>query len=382
MGFLLIASLLIAIAYAGLILSYAYFFLKPKSYNESSANKNDIKVSIIIPARNEADCILNLLESIKNQSYPSHLLEVVIVDDASTDDTYTVTNEFVLQHPGLNCKIIKLEDVNTTKTYKKHAISKAMELISGDLVVSTDADCIAGKDWIAEIVSIYKQTQAKMIVGLVAYNNDTTVFQKMQHLEFLSLIASGAAAVNSGSPIMCNGANLVYERKAFKAVNGFNANNQYASGDDVFLLLKIKKYFGKKSIVVADSKNAIVYTEAKKTLSEFTQQRIRWASKAKGYRDLSILFVAAVVFAFNFCIISTFILGFFNSIFFLASVFLFSIKLIVDFPVLFSICNYLNRKDLLLFYLPLQLLYLPYLLLIGTISNFVSYSWKGRKIET
>jgi len=134
----------------------------------------------------------------------------------------------------------------------------------------------------------------------------------MQHLEFLSLVASGAASVNSGFPVMCNGANLIYEKKAFDEVNGFDANENYASGDDVFLLLKMKKHFGKRSISVLNKPKAIVYTEAKKTLSELTHQRLRWASKTKGYRDFAILFVAAIVFGFNLSIITNLLLCFYQ----------------------------------------------------------------------
>jgi cellulose synthase/poly-beta-1,6-N-acetylglucosamine synthase-like glycosyltransferase len=277
---------------------------------------------------------------------------------------------------------LRLEDNIGSKTYKKDAITKAIHIISGDLIVTTDADCVAGNDWIKEIVAFYSQTNAKMIVGLVAYQNDNTVFQKMQHLEFLSLVASAAAAVNAGMPIMCNGANLIYEKTAFDEVNGFDTNENYASGDDVFLLLKIKKHFGKDSIYALKNKHAIVYTEAKKTISTFTQQRLRWASKTKGYRDIGILFVAAVVFGFNLSIISNFILGYFYPLFLSLAIHVLILKIIIDFPILCIICNYIKRNDLLLYYIPLQLLYLPYILLIGTIGNFISFSWKGRKITS
>ncbi len=285
------------------------------------------------------------------------------------------------QHIELNCKLLKIEDNIQKKTYKKFAISKAIQASSGDLIITTDADCIVCPDWVSGIVSKYKQTKAKIIVGLVAYHKDDNAFQKMQHLEFLSLIASGAAAVQSGFPIMCNGANLIYERKAFDEVNGFDSDDQFASGDDVFLLLKIKKYFGKQSIFVLNDQNTIVYTQAKKNLSEFIHQRIRWASKTKGYKDFSILLVAGIVFAYNVSIILTLLLGLISHNYLLFSLYLFGIKVIVDFPIMYSITKYMNRKDLLAYYLPIQILYLPYMLIIGVISNFVSYQWKGRTVN-
>ncbi|MFZ4412339.1 MAG: glycosyltransferase [Bacteroidales bacterium] len=376
-----IGFIVIILAYSLLILSYAYFFAKLKRNSLDYQIVNPIKVSIIIAARNEAHCILTLMKSIKNQNYTPDSIEIIVVDDASTDDTFKTVEKFADQYPDFNCKLIRIEEDSIKPTYKKFAISKAILQSEGELIITTDADCIVGPYWVSGIVNYYQQTKAKILVGLVAYQHDTSVFQKMQHLEFLSLIASGAAAVQSGFPIMCNGANLIYERKAFDEVNGFDSNAEYASGDDVFLLLKIKKHYGKESVFALNDRKTIVYTEAKKTFPEFLHQRIRWASKTKGYKDVAILMVAGIIFLFNACILFTFLMGIFQHELLKLSLILFIIKLIVDFPILFGITAFVNRKDLLLYFIPLQIIYLPYVLIIGTISNFVSYQWKGRKID-
>ena len=143
----------------------------------------------------------------------------------------------------------------------------------------------------------------------------------------------------------------------------------------------MKKNFGKQSIFVLNDKNTIVFTQAKKNFAELIQQRIRWASKTKGYKDISILFVAFIVFIYNISIIFTFLIGLKYNDLLLLSLYLFLIKLVVDFHIMYSITSFINRKDLLIYYLPLQLVYLPYILIIGTISNFVSYKWKGRTIK-
>ncbi len=376
-----IVLLLIIITYSALIFSYSFFFKKISIFKKEAMNTAIIKVSIIIPARNESHCITDLLYAIKNQDYPAQFVEIIVVDDASTDDTYAVVESFITHYSEINCKVLKIENDSINPTYKKYAISQAVRISKGDLIITTDADCMVGSGWVSGIVSKYQSTKAKMLVGLVAYHNDNNAFQKIQHLEFLSLIASGAAAVASGFPIMCNGANLVYERKAFDAVNGFDANEQFASGDDVFLLLKIKKYFGRQSISILNDKETIVYTQAKQTLSGFIHQRIRWASKTKGYKDAAILLVAGIVFALNAAIIFTFFAGIFCHELLLYSLGLFIIKVIVDFPIMLSITGFVNRRDLLVYYLPLQIVYLPYVLIIGIVSNFVSYSWKGRRVK-
>lgn len=381
MEILIIAILIvISVMYSILILCYSVFFKRSVIIKTEDKIAAFVKVSIIIPARNEAQRIGYLLNSILDQSYPADYIEVIVIDDASTDKTYQIAKTFADDNPSLHFKVLKIEENKQRTTYKKYAISKAIAVADGDLIVTTDADCMVGVDWIKGVVNAYKHTKAKMLVGLVAYHNDNVAFEKMQHLEFLSLIASGAAAVESGYPIMCNGANLIYEKKAFNEVNGFKTNDDFASGDDVFLLLKMKKHFGKKSISVLTDKDTLVYTQATKTLKDFTNQRLRWASKTRGYKDFNILLVAGIVFAFNLAIIACSFYGICDISFLFYGLLMLILKIFIDFPIILAITKFVNRKDLLIFYLPMQIFYLPYIVIIGVIGNFVSYKWKGRTI--
>lgn len=379
--YLTLLLFIICLLYLILIVSYAFFFSKAIELEITDTIDNPVKVSVIIPARNEAHCIGNILNLLKNQTYPSEFIEIIIVDDDSTDDTYKIVNSFTEQNSLLNCKILRISESKSNIKYKKQAVSKAISISEGDLIITTDADCSVGPDWIKCIVTAYKKTNAKMLVGMVAYHNDNTVFEKMQHLEFLSLIASGIAAIQSGFPIMCNGANLIYEKIAYHDVNGFYSNDKFASGDDVFLLLKIKKYFGNNSIFALTDPRTLVYTQASKTLKDFTNQRLRWASKTSGYRDINILLVAGIVFVFNLGILICFLYGIVDSGFFVYALIMILFKIVVDFPILHRITLYMNRKDLLKYYIPLQILYFPYILIIGVLSNFISYRWKGRTIS-
>ena len=379
--YLTLLLFIICLLYLILIVSYAFFFSKAIELEITDTIDNPLKVSVIIPARNEAHCIGNILNLLKNQTYPSEFTEIIIVDDDSTDDTYKIVNSFSEQNSLLNCKILRISENKSNIKYKKQAVSKAISISEGDLIITTDADCSVGPDWIKCIVSAYRKTNAKMLVGMVAYHNDNTVFEKMQHLEFLSLIASGIAAIQSGFPIMCNGANLIYEKKAYHDVNGFYSNDKFASGDDVFLLLKIKKFFGNNSIFALTDPGTLVYTQASKTLKDFTNQRLRWASKTSGYRDINILLVAGIVFVFNLGILICFLYGIIDPDFFVYALIMIVFKIVVDFPILHRITLYMNRKDLLKYYIPLQILYFPYILIIGVLSNFISYRWKGRIIS-
>ncbi len=380
--FEILLALLLAISgkfYLELILKYILNWNKLIANQKNLTPTDGINLSIVIAARNEENTIKNILTDLINQSYPANKYEVIIVDDFSDDNTYTIINNFINDNGRNTFHLLKKEDKNTTPFGKKNAIIRGVAQAKGDLIIQTDADCSVGKEWLQTIANNYEEYKPKMMFGLVAYKDDKTIFEKLQHLEFLSLIASGAAAAYN-KPIMCNGANLIYERKAYQEIQTLATKDIYASGDDVFLLLNFKKAFGNNSIKVIIDKEAIVYTKAKETLKEFCNQRIRWASKSKGYKDWDIIKTALIVFVFNISLLLSFIFSFyFNTILLLFSIF-FILKIIIDIPILYNICMHTNRRDLLKYYLPLQIIY-PIYLCFAAIAGFISkYNWKGRSI--
>jgi len=363
--------------YLVLIIEYTLNLRLLLKKGEVLPDDNTVTISVIIAARNEENNIKIILNDLVKQNYPIDKFEIIIIDDSSDDDTYNIVYDFINDNGSHAFQLIKTEEKKNFG--KKNALTQGIALAKGELIVQTDADCSVGPEWLSTIVNNFNQTKPKMMFGLVAYQNDKTIFEKLQHLEFLSLIASGAAAAYT-KPILCNGANLIYERKAYQEVNALGIDEIYASGDDVFLLLRLKKHFGNENIKVITDIKAIVYTQAKETLKEFIHQRIRWASKSKGYKDWDIIKVTLIVFTFNIGLLLTLILSIFlNSLFSLFLIF-FILKIIIDIPILYIICKHIQRRDLLKYYILLQIVYLPYLCFTATAGFTSKYSWKGRNI--
>lgn len=378
---MLIYFIFIIFFYLILISGFTFYFKKAISIKNTFELRSNICLSIIVPARNEAHQIPFLLDSILKQNYKKQFFEVIIVDDASTDNTSEVIKSFISKHADLNIKLLRIEEDIFNPTFKKNALTNAINIAEGELIITTDADCVFGPDWLESIANYYSVNQFKFIIGMVAYHNDSNVFMKMQHLEFLSLIATGIGSLRMGYPIMCNGANLIFQKKVFIDIDGYKSDKNIVSGDDVLFMLKVKQHYGKSSISYLIDKKSIIYTSASKTLGEFVNQRIRWASKSKVYRDFPILFVAAIVFLYNFLIGLCFVSAIISVKYIYYALSLLLIKSIIDFPILYLISKYINRKDLLLYYLPLQFLYFPYVLIIGVLSFIKSYKWKGRIVR-
>ncbi|MEI6816024.1 MAG: glycosyltransferase [Bacteroidota bacterium] len=369
--------------------SFTYLFLiiaywlswnnLPVFSNESNID-NITKISIIIPTRNEHENIANCLQDINNQSYPKHLFEILIVNDDSTDDTVSIINEFKASHPSLSLKVLNLYVQNHSMAYKKNAISLGISQADGELIITTDADCRFGKDWIKTIATYNEKFHPKFISSPVCFINEKNLFERMQTLEFLSLIGIGAAAINMNKPNMCNGANIAFERKAYLDVNGYDNTNEPASGDDMFLLLKMAKKYP-HDIAFLKSKDVIVYTYPKKNISEFYQQRKRWASKGTKYNDSSITLVAAIVYFANAVWLLNFILLFLNSDFMYLFFIQTSIRAFIEVCFLFAVTSFFGRRKLLLLF-PLTFIFnIFYVIIIGMLGSIGSYEWKGRTVK-
>jgi len=338
------------------------------------------KVSVIIATRNEEDNIKLCLNDLIAQDFDKNLFEVIIVDDFSTDKTISIIKDFV-KSSSVNIQLIDLKNEKHGKFSKKEAIQKAIEKSNGELIITTDADCRINSKWVSTFVDYYENSEKKLISGPVCFHRKVSFWGKLQSLEFLSLVSSGAGAIRIGKPIMCNGANLAYSKTAFYTIKGFEKDKKYSSGDDVFLLQNMKKTFGSKSIGFLKSKNAIVYTKPQNSIKGFINQRIRWTSKSSGYKDFFLILTAFSVLLLNLSIISSIIITLFHPHFLLFTIIIFVIKSIIDFPILLGITSFTKQKNLLFFYFPLQFIYPIYISVLGILGNLLNFNWKDRKLK-
>lgn len=343
--------------------TFGLFNLKEKFYNYDK--KNIIKVSVLIAARNEENNIKKLLESIYNQSFPKELFEVIIVDDHSTDNTKNIINNFINENKELDIKLLEAENVG-----KKLAISQALHTAINELIIVTDADCVLNNLWIESIVGFYQEKKCKMILAPVLLSPAENFFEKMQVLEHLSLIGSTAGSASIGFPVMCNGANMAYERKAALEVEKYRKDFNIPSGDDMFLLEQMVKYYGHENVKFLLSKSAIVKTKTCKTLKDFFRQRRRWVSKTKSYTSWKVILTSLVVLFFNLSIISLFISAFFIPALWSIYILLTLLKFFIDFPLLKNISSFMNQSSLLKWTLLLEFIY-PFYAVFTALSGTI-----------
>ena len=377
MIYILISGFLF-MAYALLILSITVGWWRLKVFKRTDLMP-EAKVSVIIAVRNEALNIEPMLKSLLAQDYPSHLFEIIIVDDHSTDSTSRLVEEYIVRKTEhQNLKLFNLGVRNGSG--KKAAIDHGIKSSEGEFIIITDADCTAGSQWVSTIASYFAMQKPMMILGPVRITDSGSFFGKLQSLEFMSLISSAAGACNAGFPILANGANIAFTRHAYESCGGFAGNMQFPSGDDMFLMMSIKRKFGTKAIRFLRSEQAIVNTPATPGFKAFIQQRMRWVSKSRGYTDPFLILSSVIVLLTNVCFVFTAFGAIVSSYYMQNFLILFILKMLIDLPLMVGFSRFQRSTALLRLFPLMEVLNAVYTLLIGIAGNIGRYEWKGRQV--
>jgi cellulose synthase/poly-beta-1,6-N-acetylglucosamine synthase-like glycosyltransferase len=369
----LLITLIFLLLYSILIFYYLNAWSKLDEYTPSATVNNGL-LSVIIPARNEEKNIANLLNALAQQTYPKEFFEVIIVDDFSEDGTADIVRKFRLP----NLTLIQPEI--SSQSSKKKAIEAGINKAAGELIITTDADCVPSKYWLEKINNFYVATDAAFIAAPVKFSHNQSFLQIFQSLDFLTLQGITAASVGSDLYAMCNGANLAYKKEAFENVNGFEGIDKVATGDDMLLMHKIRgKYPGK--IFYLKSKEAITYTQPMLSWKEFFMQRKRWASKTLVYDDYKIIAVLGFVYLLNCLFIALIIASLFNAFYWWFVVGFWLAKTIIEFPFIKDVAKFYEEKTVTKYLWLFQPVHIMYTVFIGIASQFGKYEWKGRKTK-
>ncbi|WP_394758007.1 glycosyltransferase [Flavobacterium sp.] len=347
-----------------------YGFTKIKSF-ESESLQPKTKFSIIVPFRNEVENLPNLLSSIEKLNYPNDLFEVILVDDES-DFRFASPIRF------RSGQIIVIDNIRISNSPKKDAINTAIEIAKNDWIITTDADCIVGPNWLTTFDAFIQKNNTRMVAAGVFYKTNDSFLDAFQQLDLLSLQGTTIGSFGNNQAFMCNGANFCYQKSFFTALNGFDGNDKIASGDDVFLLQKaIQK--DKNNVYFLKSESIIVQTKTEKTWTDLFNQRVRWASKTANYNSLyskqlgvSVLMINLFwVLSFGFWIFGILSLNYFGLL-------LFS-KFLIDFVLLYKTSVFFKTN--LRYVLLSSFVYPLFCISVALYSLFGNYTWKGRRFK-
>lgn len=272
-------------------------------------------------------------------------------------------------------RLVELEDTpGRSRAHKKRALAAGVDAARGQIIVTTDADCMVSPSWISTLVS-YFRPDVGMVVGPVLYRRRGTPFDGVQALEYIGLVALGAGFVRLGIPHLCNSANLAYRRRAFEEIGGYEGLDRVSTGDDVFLLHRMG-YESDWSVRACTERRAAVITDPNSSLRTFLAQRMRWTSGHARYEKFRHRLTSVLCYAFYAMLAIGFVLPAFRE----AALLALGIKVMSEASVLLPAAKRFGRLPLVLYLVPAQLAQIPYILFIGIAGTFGGYSWKGRNL--
>lgn len=330
--------------------------------------ENDLPLAtVIVAARNEEDNIYDCLDSLDKLEYPEGKLEILIVDDESTDRTPEIIIDFISNKPKF--KLVKADrDFGETKG-KARAIANAIEHSTGEVILTTDADCRVSSTWAKTIASYYVGD----VVMVCGYTNQEwkNLFEAVQDMDFIYLLTIAAGAINLGKPLSAIGNNMSYKKSAYYEVGGYE-KIKFSVTEDFQLLMAIKKLKGKKIIYPSDPNGLVTSKPCSDWKTVYLQKR-RWAV---GGMNSTLD---------NLIIIST---GFWMTLFTLMIPFFYSpnliyllcLKIFTDLFMVYHIYKQLRIKFTLSNFIGFQLYQTVYFTIIGVSLIFSrKVIWKGRE---
>ena len=339
------------------------------------------KISVILPVRNEVSNIVRCLDDLSMQDFPKDLFEIIVSDDFSEDYTVEKVRKWSKEHPDLRLTLLEGSQNLKTSHGKKRAIERAVDIASGDIIITTDADTVRGRCWIKKIAEEFGHKEVKMILGPVGFTSEKGMFQKVQVLEFLGIMGVTAGSARFGCSLMCNGANLAYRKEAFREAGGFSGTGEFRSGDDQFLMMKFRKHYGGRAVVFLKDKEAIVFTPPCTGWNDFWEQRLRWVSKSRGYRDAWVITAGLITIGFPLLILIGGVVGIFYPWILLLSSLLWFLKILAEYPLVWMMAGFFGKKHLLNYYFAAQVFQFFYSITAAVAGQFSLYSWKGRRFR-
>lgn len=221
-------------------------------------------VSVVVPAYNEEKNIATTLKSLSELDYPKGKLEIIVVNDGSTDNTKDLVNNFIKMRNASNIKLI-----NKKNSGKGTCLNIGMSIAKGDFFVCLDADSIVSKDALKKILPHFTHDDIAVVLPLLKVDKPKNLWQRMQWLEYIVNMFYKSLMSRLDCVHVAPGPFSVYRTNILKKVRGFDEHNLT---EDLEISLRLQS----RNYRIIQLMDAEVFTIAPKTFRELYKQRNRW----------------------------------------------------------------------------------------------------------
>ncbi|MBX9806758.1 MAG: glycosyltransferase [Flavobacteriaceae bacterium] len=274
---------------------YLIVFGKFAFAKAQKSNPKRISISVIVCAKNETENVVRFIPLLAEQDYPDY--EIILIDDASSDNTLEIFEEFEKQYS--NIRLVKVKNNEAFWGNKKYALTLGIKSAKKDYLLFMDADCYPStKDWITTMSSQFTM-QKTIVLGYGAYEKVANSFlNKIIRFETLLTAVQYFSWAKIGKPYMGIGRNLAYKKDEFFNVNGFISHIQVRSGDDDLFINQVAK---SKNTTICYSPESFTYSEPKTTFKAWFTQKRRHVSTASLYKSfdkiqLALFYISQLLF--------------------------------------------------------------------------------------
>jgi biofilm PGA synthesis N-glycosyltransferase PgaC len=363
-----------------LLCVYAVLFLLPVKRKNSNIRNQETtqssserrKISVIIPFRNEELHLPIIIQDLMNQNTVAINWEVLLVNDHSSDRSLEVLASFQL--PAY------FKMIHSKGQGKKYAVLQGAEHATGEILLFSDADCRLPKNWVKASLSAFSDDDI-LIIQPVIMRKTSSFLSRFQRMESLALLSINAHRADQGkAPPLISGANYGVSKKRFFELRPYSANINQLSGDDMYLLQAFQaNYPGEIRLNYA--KEVLITTEPAPTLHHLFKQKVRWASKMKGFKGGNAVFLGLIVMALLFSFLALLVIALItrNSYAWIAWIVLILMKTTIDYLIIQRMAHkfklFYSATQVLLF----QPLYMVYVPVISILSFIYKPKWKGRR---
>jgi len=332
-------------------------------FRSKPCKESSVKISVIIAAKNEEKNIPNLIESLQSQSYDPNLFEVIIVDDNSTDNTFSIAESLIKNLN--NFKVMRAS--NKKYEAKKGALDFGITQSQHPNILITDADCTPSIDWIKCYADKFDNGDG-IIFGIAPFDQSRNLINKIACFENLrsQMLIFGFA--NLGMPYSASARNLGFTKAAFDLFGGYNNTINTLSGDDDLLLQEGVKNNLKVGLII--NRTAFVQSNTKINISDYIKQKARHTSTSFHYLIRPKL-ILSLWHLSNLLILFSSLLIFMNSVFILP-VF---IKFLFDIFMINIFQKNFGYKFNLIEFIVLQIIYEINLILFFFNARKYSHKW-------
>ncbi len=283
-----------------------------------SPEKNDIKkrrtryplFSVIVPAYNEEESIQRTLASLCNVAYPQENMEIIVVNDGSTDNTRMIVEEFIREHPTRKMILINQENKGKGK-----AMNKGLEKVNGEFFACLDADAFVAPNALEVMLPLFEDDEKiAAVCPLLKVKKPSNVLQKVQWCEYIINMFYRFLNAKLHCIHVTPGPFSIYRTDIIRKLGGYD---EETITEDLEIAIRLQKHHYK----IVQTFDTIVETESPTTWKTLFRQRVRWYKGSvdntikykkllfnKQYGDFGMLRMPTIIASGAIAIILTFAL--------------------------------------------------------------------------